>query len=77
MNIFIILAIILAVLLLALVVVSIISIINAEEINKAFIGLCFSITVVLGIAGIFMCLYAGGDFNDFLQDIKKVLEEFE
>lgn len=60
MNIFIILAIILAVLLLALVVVSIISIINAEEINKAFIGLCFSITVVLGIAGMFMCLHAGG-----------------
>ena len=59
MNIFIILAIILAVLLLALVVVSIISIINAEEINKVFIGLCFSIAIVIDIAGIFMCLYLG------------------
>ena len=60
MNIFIILAIILAVLLITVVVIGIISIINAEDINKVFIGLCFGITVVLGIAGMFMCLYAGG-----------------
>lgn len=59
MNIFIILAIILAVLLITVVVVGIISIINAEDINKVFIGLCFSIAIVIDIAGIFMCLYLG------------------
>lgn len=59
MNIFIILAIILVALLIAIVIVGVYSIINAEDINKVFIGLCFSIAMIIGIAGVFMCLYLG------------------